>query len=73
MLLVLSGGRENYYSLHQACDFFGVASPKDGGVVASQVAEFYHSGRIQEVADYCLRDVKSTYELFQRAKPFYAK
>ena len=27
----------------------------------------------KEVADYCLRDVKSTYELFQRAKPFYAK
>lgn len=73
MLLVLSGGRENYYSLHQACDFFGVPSPKEGGVVASQVSEFYHTGRIAEVADYCLRDVQSTYKLFEKARPFYAK
>jgi len=73
MLIVLSGGRENYYSLHEACDFFGVASPKEGGIVASQVAEFYHAGKIQEIADYCLRDVQSTYELYQKAKPFYSK
>jgi predicted PolB exonuclease-like 3'-5' exonuclease len=73
MLLVISGGRENYYSLHQACDFFGIPSPKTGGIVASQVADFYKAGRIAEIADYCLRDVQSTYKLFEAARPFYAK
>jgi predicted PolB exonuclease-like 3'-5' exonuclease len=73
MMLVLSGGRENYYSLHEACDFFGVPSPKEGGIVAAEVATFYHAGKIQEIADYCLRDVQSTYDLYQKAKPFYTK
>lgn len=73
VFLAISGGREQFYSLHEACDFFNVKSPKEGGIVASQVAEFYYSGRIKEIADYCLRDLESTYKLFEKVRPFVNK
>lgn len=73
VLLQISGGREQFYSLHEACDFFGVPSPKEGGIVASQVAAAYKEGRIQEIADYCLRDLVSTYKVFEKVRPFVNK
>lgn len=57
--------RDWNYSLKQACDFFGVPSPKDGAVISSSVAEAYYAGRIKEIADYCLRDLESTYTLYE--------
>jgi predicted PolB exonuclease-like 3'-5' exonuclease len=73
VLLQLSGGRENFYSLHEACDFFGVPSPKDGTIKASGVAGAYYAGRISEIADYCIRDLHSTYELYQKLRPYVTK
>jgi hypothetical protein len=43
---------------------FGIDSPKAHGVDGTQVAELYHSGRYHEIAEYCLRDVAATWELF---------
>lgn len=50
-------------------DFFarayGIHSPKSEGIDGSKVQEFFHNGKILEIAEYCLRDVKATWELFK--------
>ncbi len=43
---------------------FGITSPKSEGVDGSLVNEFFKAGRISEIAEYCLRDVKATWELY---------
>lgn len=65
-------GRDGYYSLKQACDFFGIPSPKDGAVVAESVSEAFYSGRISQIAEYCLRDLESTYKVFKILSPYVA-
>ena len=44
----------------------GMESPKSGGVDGSQVYDFYLAGRVQEIYDYCLRDVRVTREIYRR-------
>lgn len=43
---------------------FGITSPKSEGVDGSMVGELYNKGEIIDIADYCLRDVSATWELF---------
>lgn len=43
---------------------FGVPSPKSAGVDGSMVGELFGEGRYFDIAEYCLRDVSSTWELF---------
>lgn len=43
---------------------FGVTSPKAEGVDGSIVGELYKQEKIEEIAEYCLRDVSATWELF---------
>ncbi len=43
---------------------FGIESPKSAGVDGSKVADYYKDGRISEISEYCLRDVKATWELY---------
>ena len=47
---------------------FGITSPKGGGIDGSKVSEFYNAGKILEIAEYCLRDVTATWELFLKWK-----
>jgi predicted PolB exonuclease-like 3'-5' exonuclease len=68
--VMLQLGRDHGYSLKVACDFFGVPSPKEGPVEASSVAQAYSEGRIDEIAEYCLRDLDSTYLLYEKIKLF---
>lgn len=63
-------GRDGSYSLKQACDFFGIPSPKDGAVTSSSVGDAFYAGRINEIAEYCLRDLESTYLLYQKVKNY---
>jgi DNA polymerase elongation subunit (family B) len=42
----------------------GITSPKSEGVDGSKVNELYLNGQIEEIAEYCLRDVSATWELF---------
>lgn len=63
-------GKESFYSLKMACDFFDVPSPKEGAVSSSNVTEAYYSGRIEQIAEYCLRDIESTFQLYLKLKPF---
>lgn len=44
---------------------FGITSPKSEGVDGSKVAELFEEGKLKEIAEYCLRDVTATWELFK--------
>ena len=39
---------------------FGITSPKAQGVDGSKVPDFFASGKIEEISDYCMRDVRAT-------------
>lgn len=52
------------------CKSFGIKSPKSEGLTGNDVPEFYRAGRHQEIAEYCLRDVKATWELFKFWKEY---
>lgn len=43
---------------------FGIKSPKSEGVDGSMVGEMYHAKKTKEIAEYCLRDINATWELF---------
>lgn len=53
------------FSLHMWCNAFGVKSPKEGGVSGLQVKGLFKEGRYQDIARYCLGDVKATRELYK--------
>jgi len=57
-------------SLELACDFFDVPTPKEGEVKASSVAEAYQQGKIKEIAEYAMRDVEATYEIYKITKNY---
>jgi hypothetical protein len=61
------GGWRERYSLDYWCRRFDVESPK-GSIDGSQVARAYREGRIDEIGEYCLRDVRATAELYRRAE-----
>ena len=64
------GLRETYYSLKEACDFFDIPSPKEGDIVAENVGKAFSEGRIAEIADYCLKDLEGTFQLYEKLIPF---
>ncbi|MDR0927023.1 MAG: ribonuclease H-like domain-containing protein [Ignavibacteria bacterium] len=43
---------------------FGIVSPKSQGVNGAVVPEMFANGQIKEISEYCMRDVKATWELF---------
>ena len=51
-------------TLRLVCDHLGVESPKEGEVKAENVEEEFKKGNIQEIAGYCLKDVKATHETY---------
>lgn len=53
------------YPLDYWCRRFGIESPK-GGLDGSKVAAAYAAGRIEDIGEYCLRDVRATAQLFTR-------
>lgn len=54
------------FSLDFYCKGFGIKSPKSEGVTGLDVAPLFAEGRFREIAEYCLRDVRATAELFHR-------
>jgi predicted PolB exonuclease-like 3'-5' exonuclease len=59
------GAWRERYSLDYWCRRFDVESPK-GSIDGSQVARAYRDGRIDEIGEYCLRDVRATAELYRK-------
>jgi DNA polymerase elongation subunit (family B) len=45
---------------------FGITSPKSEGVSGADVGRLFASGEFLSIAEYCLRDVRATAELFRR-------
>lgn len=68
---VANWDRYNKPSLHMLADHLGIRSPKEGEVKASEVYTAWKEGRAQEIYDYCLRDVESTYQIYRKIKPWY--
>ena len=59
------GATRERLSLDYWCRRFGIESPK-GSIDGSQVARAYRSGRIDDIGEYCLRDVRATALLYQK-------
>ncbi len=54
-------------SLEFFCRRLGIASPK-GTMRGKDVAEAYRAGRMEDIARYCLEDVRATAELLRRTE-----
>ena len=61
------GAWRERYSLDYWCRRFDVESPK-GSIDGSQVARAYREGRIEEIGEYCLRDVRATAQVYNKVK-----
>ena len=61
------GATRDRYSLDYWCRRFDVESPK-GSIDGSQVGRAYREGRIEDIGEYCLRDVRATAELYKRVE-----
>jgi 3'-5' exonuclease len=60
----------NAVSLDVASEYLGIKSPKTGEVKAENVYQAYQDGRMKEIAEYCLDDVRATYDVYKRVKDY---
>jgi 3'-5' exonuclease len=58
-------GAAKRFNLDFYCKAFGIESPKSHGVTGLDVNRMLAAGHDREIAEYCLRDVRATVELFQ--------
>jgi 3'-5' exonuclease len=59
-------GASRKYSLDFFCRSFGIESPKAEGITGLDLGELVDQGRYVDIAEYCLRDVQATAELYRR-------
>jgi predicted PolB exonuclease-like 3'-5' exonuclease len=45
---------------------FGIPSPKAAGLAGDKVPQYFADGRVYEIAEYCMRDVRATSDLYQK-------
>lgn len=57
-------------SLDVACHSFDIPSPKEGEVKGNTVAAAFAEGNLEAVADYVMRDVEATFQLFHKVKDY---
>lgn len=58
------------FNLDYFCKRFGIISPKSEGVTGLDVPEMFNKGEYHQIAEYCMRDVVATGELFQIWKDY---
>ena len=58
--------RQIRFNLDLACRTFGIASSKREGRDGRSVESMYRAGEYEEIADYCLEDVRATGELYEK-------
>lgn len=58
-------GAARRFNLDFYCKAFGIESPKSHGVTGMDVATLMTEGKFREIAEYCLRDVRATVELYK--------
>ncbi|HEX6158573.1 MAG TPA: ribonuclease H-like domain-containing protein [Thermoanaerobaculia bacterium] len=57
-------GRQIRFNLDLACKAFGIQSSKTEGMDGRSVETLYRAGRYEDIAVYCLEDVRATCELY---------
>lgn len=63
----------NYFksiTLRMLSEHNGITSPKEGGVKAENVEEYYKLGKINDIAEYCIRDLHATYANYKIVKRY---
>lgn len=58
-------GAARRFNLDFYCKAFGIDSPKSHGVTGMDVNTLLAEGKFREIAEYCLRDVRATVELYR--------
>ncbi len=58
-------GAARKFNLDFYCKAFGIDSPKSHGVTGLDVNDLLAVGKYREIAEYCLRDVRATVELYR--------
>ena len=58
-------GAARRFNLDFYCKVFGIESPKSAGVSGMDVGHLMEEGRYREIAEYCLRDVHATNQLYR--------
>lgn len=58
-------GAARKFNLDFYCKAFGIASPKAHGVTGMDVNTLMAAGKFRDIAEYCLRDVQATVELYR--------
>jgi DNA polymerase elongation subunit (family B) len=58
-------GAARRFNLDFYCKAFGIGSPKSAGVTGMDVKDLMEAGKFREIAEYCLRDVRATVELYK--------
>lgn len=58
-------GAARRFNLDFYCKAFGIESPKSHGVTGMDVTRLLEEGRFRDIAEYCLRDVRATVELYR--------
>ncbi len=58
-------GAARRFNLDFYCKAFGIESPKSQGVSGTDVGRLMGEGRFREIAEYCLRDVQATVQLYR--------
>ncbi|MGH9457951.1 MAG: ribonuclease H-like domain-containing protein [Thermoanaerobaculia bacterium] len=58
--------RQYRFNLDLACKTFGIQSSKREGMDGRAVETMYREGRYEEIATYCLEDVRATAELYHK-------
>ena len=58
-------GAARRFNLDFYCKAFGIESPKSAGVTGMDVKDLMAAGKYREIAEYCLRDVRATVDLYK--------
>lgn len=69
-LVIADYDKYAFGTLRLMCDHFGIKSPKEGVVKAENVEEEFKKGNIKLIAEYCLKDVEATYQLYKKLLPY---
>jgi 3'-5' exonuclease len=65
-MLLWSHDRDKRISLDRLCRLLGIPSPKVEGIDGSAVYGLYTAGKLQDIADYCLRDCRAALAVYNR-------
>jgi DNA polymerase elongation subunit (family B) len=58
-------GAARKFNLDFYCKVFGIPSPKAAGITGMDVSDLMQQGRYREIAEYCIRDVIATVQLYK--------